>query len=166
MEPFLGQIQAFGFNFAPRGWALCHGQLLSISQFSALFSLLGTTYGGDGETTFGLPDLRGRTPMSFGTGAGLSSRLIGERGGSETNVLGVNNLPSHNHAIAAKAEGNTDDPGANVVAGDGTNAFGTTSDINLSNTGNSGGGQAINNMQPFIVINYCIALEGAFPPRN
>ena len=166
MEPFIGQIQAFGMNFAPRGWALCDGSLLSISGNEALFSLLGTFYGGDGRTTFALPDLRGRAPMNFGTGAGLSSRSIGQRGGTETNQIGVNNMPSHNHAIGAKAEGDTAEPGNNVIADDGTNAFGTTSDISLSNTANTGGGQAVNNMQPFLVVNYCIALVGVFPSRS
>lgn len=166
MEPFLGQIQAFGFNFAPRGWAHCNGQLLPIAQNTALFSLLGTIYGGDGRTTFGLPDLRGRVPMSFGSGVGVSPKSIGQRGGTETNTLGVNNLPAHNHAIAAKAEGDTDDPNGNVVAGDGTNAFGATSDINAQTTANTGGGQAVNNMQPYVVINYCIALTGLFPSRS
>ncbi|MCW5517437.1 phage tail protein [Muriicola sp. Z0-33] len=166
MEPFIGQIQAFGFNFAPRGWALCNGQLLPIAQNTALFSLLGTIYGGDGRTTFGLPDLRGRVPMSFGTGGGLTPKSIGQRGGSETNVLGIFNLPAHNHAIGAKALGDTDDPTGNVVAGDGTNAFGTSSDINADPTANTGGGQAVNNMQPYVVINYCIALTGLFPSRN
>lgn len=166
MEPFIGQIQAFGFNFAPRGWALCDGSLLAISSNEALFSLLGTIYGGDGRTTFGLPDLRGRAPMHFGTGPGLSPHNIGQRGGSETNVLGINNLPSHNHAIAAQEEGDTDDPTGNVVAGDGTNAFGTAADINLSNTANTGSGQAVNNMQPYLVVNYCIALVGVYPSRS
>ncbi|MCW5517436.1 phage tail protein [Muriicola sp. Z0-33] len=166
MEPFIGQIQAFGFNFAPRGWALCDGSLLAISSNEALFSLLGTIYGGDGRTTFGLPDLRGRAPMHFGTGPGFSTRTIGQRGGSETNVIGVNNMPSHNHAIAAMAEGDSDDPTGNVVAGDGTNAFGTTSDISAAPTANTGGGQAVNNMQPYLVVNYCIALTGVYPSRN
>lgn len=98
-DPFIGQINAFGFNFAPRGWATCNGQLLPISSYTALFSLLGTMYGGDGRTTFALPDLRGRTPVHQGTGPGLSQKSMGEKGGSETTTLTISNLPSHNHTI-------------------------------------------------------------------
>ena len=167
-EPHLGQIQAFGFNFAPRGWAQCNGQLLSIASNSALFSLLGTIYGGDGRTTFGLPDLRGRTALHLGQGPGLSNKQIGSRAGSETHMLTTAQLPTHNHTISAKEEGDTDDPSGHFIAGDGTNAFGTTSDITVAPTsvGNSGSGQAINNMQPFLTINFCIALTGIYPSRN
>ncbi len=166
MEPFIGQIQLFGFNFAPRGWALCNGQLLAISQNSALFALLGTIYGGDGRTTFGLPNLQGRVPIHFGQGPGLPNKVIGQTGGFPTSTLNLNNIPSHNHTISGKAEGDTDNPSGLFVAGDGTNSFGNTADIQLATTGNVGGGQAFNNEQPFQVVNYCIALIGVFPSRN
>jgi len=168
MDPFLGQITMFGGNFAPRGWALCDGQLLSISQYSALFSLLGTTYGGDGRTTFGLPDLRSRVPMHAGHGPGLSNRPLGQKGGSETNRLSVAQLPAHHHTLNAKEEANSDDPSNNFVAGTGTNAFGTAADVamNPNSTGDTGGGQEVNNIQPYQCINYIIALQGVYPSRN
>lgn len=166
MEPFIGQIIMFGGNFAPRGWALCDGQLLSIASNTALFSILGTTYGGDGRTTFGLPDLRGRFPMHAGNGPGLTSRRLGEAGGTETNTLNVNQLPSHNHPIATKEEGNTDNPVGAYVAGDGTNAFADSTDGNLNPTGNTGGNQSVNNIPPYRTVNYIIALVGIFPSRS
>ena len=166
MEPFLGQIIMFAGNFNPRGWALCNGQLLAISQYSALFSILGTTYGGDGRTTFGLPDLRGRVPIHAGSGPGLTPRTLGSRGGSETNTLNVSQLPSHTHAIGTKEEGNTDNPDGAYVAGDGTNAFADTADGNLLPTSATGANQSVNNMQPFQSVNFIIALEGTFPSRN
>lgn len=177
MEPYLGQIQAFGFNFTPRGWAACEGQLLPISQNSALFSLLGTIYGGDGRTTFALPDLRGRAPLHYGTGPGLSTRAIGQRSGTETNTLTINQMPNHNHVLLGGEEGNTDDPNGNYIAGKGINTFSTTSGTSTSTppdpnavvikgSNPTGGNQAHNNMQPYIVINYCIALVGVFPSRN
>lgn len=166
MEPFLGQIIMFGGNFAPRGWAFCDGQLLPISQNQSLFALLGTTYGGDGRTTFALPDLRGRAPIHAGNGPGLSDRRLGSRGGSETNTLIESQLPSHTHAIGTKEEGNTDDPSGAYVAGDGTNAFADSSDGNLLPTGATGGNQSVNNMQPFLAVSYIIALQGTFPSRN
>lgn len=172
VNPFLGQISMVGFNFAPRGWALCDGQLLPISQNSALFSLLGTTYGGDGRTTFALPDLRGRAPIHPGTGPGLSSRRLGERAGSETNILTASNLPSHNHSVnlEIKEEGDTDDPDQHYIAGNGVNSFGTAKDsgktLAVSNTGNAGSSTSVNNMQPYLVINYVIALQGTYPSRS
>jgi len=168
MEPFIGQIQPFGFNFAPRGWAKCDGQILSIAQNTALFSLLGTTYGGDGRTTFALPDLRGRNGVHIGQGPGLSNVTWGERGGAETRTLTVLNLPSHGHAINAKEEGTTDNPSGAFIAGDGTNAFGSASDTVMASTsvGNTGGNQPINIQNPYLGVNYCIALQGIFPSRN
>lgn len=166
MEPFIGQILMFGGNFAPRGWALCDGALLAISQNQALFSILGTTYGGDGRTTFQLPDLRGRVAMHPGNGPGLSSRSLGQIGGSETNVLNANQLPPHNHAVRGSEEGTQTDPNGNFVAGSGMPAFATTPDVTMGTTANAGGGQSINNIQPFQCVNYIIALVGTFPSRS
>ena len=168
MDPFIAQITMFGGNFAPRGWALCDGQLLAISQYSALFSILGTTYGGDGRTTFGLPDLRGRIAMHPGNGPGLSPRNLGEKSGSENNTLQTNQLPPHNHTLLAKEEANAADPGGTFIAGTGINAFGTNLDktMNAAAIGNTGGGQSVNNIQPFQCVNFIIALVGTFPSRN
>ena len=184
MDPFIGQIIMFGGNFAPRSWALCDGQLLAISQNTALFSILGTTYGGDGRTTFALPDLRGRAPIHAGTGPGLSNRRLGAKGGSESNTLQTTNLPAHNHpgelkvnsgqaslAVAA-ASSSIASPGS--LSGrtfTPTEGFNTaTPDVAMNaasvTTGNTGGGQAVNNMEPFQVVNYIIALEGLYPSRN
>ena len=168
MEPFLAEIIMFGGNFAPRGWAFCDGQLLPISSNQALFSLLGTIYGGDGRTTFALPDLRGRVSMHPGNGPGLSSRRLGEKGGTEQNILTTAQLPAHNHALAAKEEANAADPNGSFIAGTGSNAFGTTADktMNAAAIGNTGSGAAVTNIQPFECVNYIIALQGTFPSRN
>jgi microcystin-dependent protein len=163
MEPFIGQIQAFGFNFAPRGWASCDGQLIAINQNTALFSLLGTTYGGDGRTTFALPDLRGRTMLSAGNGLGLSDRRLGSQGGSENNTLTVNQLPSHNHALGAGATVSIPVSGEDA---DPDGVYGSGPLPLSGNTANQGGQQAFNNMQPYLVVNICIALQGIFPSRN
>ena len=180
-DPFVGEIRAFGFNFAPRGWALCQGQLLSIASNTALFSLLGTIYGGDGRSTFALPDLRGRVAMSFGTGAGLTNRAIGQRSGSQTNTLNENQMPAHNHVITATAKckgaaGNANTAVGNVWSNDAgvssatySNA-GTDADMAAgavtAESANTGANQVVNNMQPFLVVNYCIALNGTYPSRN
>ena len=168
MDPFIAEIIMFGGNFAPRGWAFCDGQLLPISSNSALFSILGTTYGGDGRTTFALPDLRGRVSMHPGNGPGLSSRRLGEKGGTEHNTLTTAQLPAHNHALAAKEEANAADPSGSFIAGTGSNAFGTTAGVtmNAAAIGNTGGGQSVNNIQPYECVNYIIALVGVFPSRN
>ncbi len=173
MEPFIGQIQAFGFNFAPRGWAQCNGQLLPISQNTALFSLLGTTYGGDGRTTFALPDLRGRVPAHQGNGAGLTDRRIGARSGSEYNILTANQLPAHSHTVnmpVSSEDASADDPSGNVLATGSENVYGSApsagSAYQAFNTGNAGASQSVNNMQPYLVVNYCIALVGIFPSRS
>lgn len=169
MEPFIGQIMMFGGNFAPRSWALCDGQLLSISQNSALFSILGTTYGGDGVTTFGLPDLRGRAPMHMGTGPGLSPRNLGSRVGEEQVTLSVNQIPSHNHTVAcATARGSSPDPANNMLAGDPDNPYigSGTDTMNAAMIRDTGGGQSHDNMQPSLTINFVIALQGIYPSRN
>jgi len=170
MEPFLGQIMMVGFTFNPRGWANCDGQLLPISQNTALFSLLGTTYGGDGRTTFALPDLRGRVPVHTGTGGSLTNRPQGQRSGTETNTITVGQLPAHGHPITLQAQttGDTDDPNNGVIAGNGLNSFGTAPDTTLTagTGGNTGNGQAVNNMQPYNTVRFIIALQGIFPSRS
>lgn len=160
----------FAGNFAPRGWALCDGQLLDIASNSALFSIMGTTYGGDGRTTFGLPDLRGRVPLHPGSGPGLTTRSLGEKTGTETNTLTINQIPSHNHnvVVPAKEEANAEAPTGTFIAGAGFDGFGTTSDTNMAafGTANAGGGQAVNNIQPVQCVNFIIALTGIFPARS
>lgn len=172
MEPFIGQIQAFGFNFAPRGWAKCEGQLLAISQYTALFSLLGTTFGGDGRTTFGLPDLRGRSMVGMGNGPGLDNISWGEKAGNYQIALNANNLPPHAHAVAvpvSTAGGEEATPNGQHIANH-ASAFNedATSGASLApfNTGNVGGNVPFNSRNPFLGINICIALQGIFPSRN
>lgn len=172
-EPFVGQIKMFGGNFAPRGYALCNGQLLPISQNQSLFALLGTTYGGDGRTTFALPDLRGRIPMHPGHGPGLSNRNLGEKAGAEDVTLTPQQLPPHNHAANAVAPaGNSNDATGNFWADDAGAASATYSSgpanttMNAGAIGNTGGSQAHPNMQPYQCVNFIIALFGIFPSRN
>lgn len=165
-EPLIGQIQAFGFNFAPRGWARCEGQIISISQNTALFALLGTIYGGDGETTFALPDLRGRASLHFGQGQGLTNRAIGERGGVEGVALSVSQIPSHTHtALGSNDEAGSVNPDGNVPATTPGSIYSSGIDATMNGdmVGLTGGSQAHNNMQPYLVINWCIALVGTFP---
>ena len=176
MEPFIGQIQAFGFNFAPRGWAFCDGQLLAISQNQALFSLLGTMYGGDGRTTFGLPDLRGRFMMHRGDGPGLSSRLLGQKAGSENTILNAANLPAGGTGSLQLGAGPgtlSNGSGAYLAANSlGESIFTSVAPADppatlLGLTSASGGAsQAFNNLPPYQVINVCIALVGIFPSRS
>ena len=173
-EPFLGEIRICGFNFPPRGWALCDGQILPINQNQALFSLLGTTYGGDGRTTFGLPDLRGRVPMGPRNGPGLSDRRLGEKGGTETNTLTASQLPAHTHPLLGHgAAGNANTVPGNSLSNDAGVSSATYSSvapsapIHAASIGNStGGGTAVNNVQPFLAVNFIIALVGVFPSRN
>jgi microcystin-dependent protein len=153
------------YNFPPRGWALCNGQILPIAQNTALFSLLGTTYGGNGQTTFALPDLRGRVALSSGQGPGLSNYLLGQVGGDESVTLNVNQIPTHAHSIGGTNSGSTSSrPAGNVNAQGG--AYSSTSDSPMQPTGGAGGGQPHSNIQPYLCLNYCIALEGIFPSRN
>ena len=177
MEPTLAEIRMFAGNFAPRGWALCDGQLLPIAQKTALFSILGTMYGGDGRTTFGLPDLRGRVAMHAGSGPGLTTRILGEKSGVEQVVLNTNQLPSHSHTAIANAvqpAGNRNDAAGNFWADDAasssatyhTGPANTTMNANAVQIGNSGGGQPHTNLQPFQCVNYIIALVGIFPSRS
>jgi microcystin-dependent protein len=172
-EPFVGQIITAGFNFAPRGYATCDGQILSIAQNTALFSLLGTTFGGNGQTTFALPDLRGRVPIHQGNGPGLSQRVMGELAGEEYHTLISTEMPMHNHTVnALSTNGNLKTPTNNIMAnvqGTATNIYSASNPDTTMNTqmlNVSGGSQPHNNMQPYLVINFCIALQGIFPSRN
>ncbi|MDN3725261.1 tail fiber protein [Aequorivita sp. SDUM287046] len=168
MEPFIGQIQAFGFNFAPRGWAKCDGQILSIAQNTALFSLLGTMYGGNGQTTFALPDLRGRFPLHTGQGPGLPPYIQGQVGGTENVTLLSSNMPAHTHQLFASDEGNSESPSGTFIAANGTNAFANSQNSILApnSVGAAGGSQPFPIKNPYLCINYCIALQGIFPSRN
>ncbi|MEZ0487893.1 phage tail protein [Fibrella aquatica] len=174
MDEYLGTIKAFGFGFAPRGWAMCQGQLLSIAQNSALFALLGTTYGGDGQTTFGLPDLRGRTLVGLGQGPGLSNYSQGQLGGTESVTLTANQLPAHTHPLALNAfqeAGNVASPTGASPATSGSldpeyRTQGTPTTMAAQQTGQAGGSQPHENRQPYLAINYCICLDGLFPSRN
>ena len=165
-EPFIGEIQYVAFNFAPRGWAQCDGQLLAISQYSALFSLLGTTYGGDGRTTFALPDLRGRVPLHTGTGPGLSPYNMGQKAGEQTHTLTNNELPNHTHAIDfTRTRGDEDEPNVAMFMGP-NDLTSAPADTELNIITSTGGNQSHNNMQPYVTLNAVIALQGIFPSRN
>jgi microcystin-dependent protein len=173
-DQFVAEIRIFPFNFAPKGWALCNGQLLPISQNTALFSLLGTTYGGDGRSTFALPDLQGRAPMHPGQGPGLSLYDLGQSGGSDTITLLPSEIPAHGHALKGNPQaGDTPAPAADAaIARPGTiNAFQTATAANLApmapeSLAAAGGGQPHNNLQPYLTVHFCIALQGIFPPRS
>ncbi len=173
-EPFLAEVRIVGFNFAPRGWAFCDGQILPISQNQSLYSLLGTTYGGDGRTSFALPDLRGRTPIHVGSSNG-TQHTLGQKSGEETHTLAANEMPQHNHGMNAVTEtANVPSPAGAYYAGSpgGTPIYTAQNPTNLNQSlgsgsiPNVGGGQAHNNMQPYIALNFCIALQGLFPSRN
>lgn len=169
-EPFVGEVRMFAGNFAPRGWAFCDGQLLAVSQNDALFSLLGTIYGGDGRTTFGLPDLRGRIPIHPGTGPGLSPRRLGAKAGAEKVTLTVNQLPSHRHTWrASSAVAQNRSPGGNALAsptGSIYEAPNNEVNLNTETISNVGGSQSHSNLMPFLCINFIIALFGIYPSRQ
>jgi len=186
MDAFMAMIAMYGFNWAPKGWALCNGQLLPISQYSAVFSLIGTTYGGNGQTNFALPDLRGRVPVHQGAGPGLTPRNIGDMSGTESNSLTIPQMPAHTHAATVTAQLCAESTAADkrnplgamlatppasapifadpvpadnkVMASDSIQA---TATIQMA-----GGSQPVNNMQPFAAVSFCICLEGIFPSRN
>jgi microcystin-dependent protein len=166
-DPFIGEIRLVPFAFAPRGWALCEGQLLPINQNQALFSLLGTYYGGDGRTTFALPDLRGRVPVGAGDAVTGTAYALGAVGGQETVKLTASQLPSHTHAVWAwKGAPTTKRPTGAVPAGAG--AYGASQDVKMGAKmiGRTGGGQAHDNRQPYLCLNYIIALQGIYPARS
>lgn len=178
-EPFIAEIKMFGGNFAPRGYALCDGQLLAISTNTALFSLIGTTYGGDGRTTFALPDLRGRVAIHPGNGPGLSSYSLGQKGGQEQVALTANQMPSHTHTVTAALKGttvagNNDSPAGNTLAlkARSSNYSTTAPAVDMqagsvtATAANSGGSQAHENRMPYLGVNHIIALIGIFPSRN
>ena len=172
MDVFIGMIAAFGFNFAPKGWALCNGQLMSVSQNSALFSLLGTQYGGDGIQTFGLPDLRSRVAVGQGQGPGLSNYVIGQASGTENVTLLSTEMPQHTHFMTGSGDSaaqNAPAGGSLATAVRGTNTYAVGADSlapMASATTPAGGNQPHNNLQPYLAINYCIALEGIYPSRS
>jgi microcystin-dependent protein len=168
-EPFIGQIIMVGFTFAPRGWALCDGQILSIAQNTALFSLLGTTYGGDGRVTFALPDLRGRVPIHPGQGAGLSPYGLGESGGLEQVTLLATQMPAHNHPlIATNTEAGLTVPEGQLLAQSREVTYGAGAGVAMSPQaiGQAGGNQPHENRQPYLAVNFVIALQGIFPSRD
>ena len=171
-EPFIAEIRIFAGNFAPRSWAFCDGQLLPISQNTALFSLIGTTYGGDGRTTTALPNLQGRAVMHPGRGPGLTSRRLGQKTGVEKVTLSDAQMPLHTHDLKARAKlANLPDPNGNSLAvGKGVGVYTNDTDslvsMNAESLNNTGGSQPHNNMQPYIAINYIIALQGLFPSRG
>lgn len=174
-EPFLAEVRIVGFNFAPRGWAFCDGQILPINQNQSLYSLLGTTYGGDGRTSFALPDLRGRTPIHVGSSNGGALHTEGQKSGEETHTLSAAEMPQHDHILNATNDAaNQPSPQnhlpAQVAAGVDF-VYSSASDnldvsLNSASIANVGGGQAHNNMQPYLALNFCIALRGLFPSRN
>lgn len=174
-EPFIAEIRIMPYNFAPRGWAFCDGQILSIAQNTALFALVGTTYGGNGQTTFALPNLQGRAAIAPGQGPGLAAYQWGENGGASTVTLTSNQIPSHTHAVqAVAANGTSNTPVGNDwgkgAAGRGAlNLYAPASDGTSMNSAafpNAGSSGAHNNMAPYLTLNFCIALQGIFPSRN
>ena len=171
-DPFVAEIRIFPFNFAPKGWAFCDGQILPLSQNTALFSLLGTTYGGDGKSNFALPNMQGNAPMHPGQGPGLSLHDLGETGGSETVTLLQSEIPSHTHNLLVDAADPGEDrtpAGEALARSTGGNLYAApTGVVQLSPnaTTPAGGDQPHNNMQPYLTLNFCIALQGVYPPRT
>lgn len=174
MDPFVAEIRIFPFNFAPKGWAFCDGQLLPLSQNTALFSLLGTTYGGDGKSNFALPDMQGNSPMHPGQGPGLSLHDLGETGGSETVSLLESEIPSHAHNVVAAVNPALlflPGPTASIARSQNETVYQTVVNTNVvamsdQTLAPAGGDQPHNNMQPYLTLNFCIALQGVFPPRT
>jgi microcystin-dependent protein len=170
-DPFVAEIRIFPFNFPPTGWSMCNGQLMAIVQNTALFSLLGTTYGGDGKVTYALPDFQGRLPMSFGHGPGLTDRQLGEQDGAENVTLLTTEMPGHSHTARCNtADGDDYGPAGNVWAPDagGNNEYAASSNATM-NPGQlvpAGGSLPHSNMQPYLALNFCIAMYGIFPPRS
>lgn len=173
-EPFLGEVRIFPYTFAPLGWAFCNGTILQIAQNTALYALLGNMYGGNGTTTFALPNLQGRAPMHFGTGPGLTSRTIGQTGGAETVALTAGQLPAHAHALTASNDTATVNNPTNAVVGRPFGrggclyALGSEPPVSMDQTavGSTGDSGNHNNMQPYLALNFCIAVSGIFPPRT
>ena len=172
-EPFLGEIRMFGGNFAPRGWALCNGQVLPIAQNTALFSILGTTFGGNGTTTFALPDLRGRVPVHQGQGPGLSNYTLGQQSGSESVTILQSQMPVHSHSVSCDPNGGgKTNPAGNfpgTVSGTATEKIYSSAgggSMNTAMIGNAGGSQPVPNIQPVLCVTFIIALQGIFPSRN
>ena len=171
-DPFVAEIRMFTFNFAPKGWAMCNGQLLPISQNTALFSLLGVAYGGDGKVSFGLPNLQGRVPMCWGQGPG-TNHVLGEMDGSATVTLLTTQMPAHNHPLtvcSGRAPGSTTPEGQYLANGDckpfGSSNLSSNAVMHPQVVNLAGGSQGHNNMMPSLVLNFCIALQGVFPPRS
>jgi microcystin-dependent protein len=170
-DPFVAEIRMFGFNFPPKGWAFCNGQIMSISQNTALFALLGTFYGGNGQTTFALPNLQGNTPLQQGQSTTGTLYDLGQMGGSETITLLQSEMPFHNHTMNVSGDPATErePPAQNFAAGDGVNFWNTTNptvNMNPSALSITGGSLPHNNMQQYLTVNFCIALQGIFPPRG
>lgn len=173
MEPFIGEIKLFAGNFAPRGWAFCDGQLLPIAQWQALFSILGTQFGGDGRTTFALPDLRGRAPIHPGNGPGLSSYRVGDKGGAEQVILNTGQIPPHTHSLNANTDrGTTPDPKGSSLADsnrsdkDYMKSGEVNAEMSEKSIGVTGGGQPHENRQPYLAVHFIIALQGNYPSRS
>ena len=180
MDEYIGIIKLFAGNFEPRGWAFCNGQILSIAQNTALFSILGTTYGGNGQTTFALPDLRSRVPLGAGQGIGLSNYVLGQVSGNESTTMTISNMPMHNHVITGNVKIPVNDSNADAdgpvgaylgtpsesIYSASTNGFAANADSSTLATGISGGSIPFSNVQPILALNYIICLQGLFPPRN